>query len=114
MILSLISMTLLLLRNNLIPLHQSSNFVRSLSNYPGSGTMFFGNPAWMFSLFATAAGAGATDISSVVVCSYSSEASSVICKDPSHSDNASISFVLLELIVVLSCSFSYMCFVPDR
>jgi len=64
--------------------------------------MFFGNPAWTFLLFATAAGAGATDISSVVVCLYSSEASSVICKDPNRSDNASISFVLLELVLVLS------------
>ena len=44
-ILSLVSMTLLLLRNNLIPFHQSSNFVWLPSNYPGSGTMFFSNPA---------------------------------------------------------------------
>ena len=44
-ILSLVSMTLLLLRNNLISLHQSSNFVQSLSNHSGSSTMFFSNPA---------------------------------------------------------------------
>ena len=68
----------------------------------------------MFLLFVIATGAGTTDIFSVVVYSYLSEASSVICKDPSHSNNASISFVLLELIVVLPCNFSYMCFVPDR
>ena len=102
MILSSFSITLLLLRNNLIPLHQSSNFDQSPSNHPGSGTMFFGNPACMFPLFATASGAGATDISSMVVCSYSSEISSVICKDPNRSDSASISFVLLELVLVLS------------
>ena len=64
----------------------------------------------MFSLSATAASAGATDISSVVVCSYSSEASSAICKDPSRSDSASILFVLLEL-VVSSHSYCYTCFV---
>ena len=110
MILSLVSRTLLLLRNNRIPLHQSSNFVQSPSNHPGSGTMFLGNPAYMFSLSATAAGAGATDISSVVVCSYSSEASSVICKDSSRSNSASISFVLLELVVSFY-SYCYMCFV---
>ena len=64
----------------------------------------------MFSLFATATDAGATDISSVVVCSYLSEASSVICKDPSHSDSVSISFVLLELVLVPR-SYCYTCFV---
>ena len=109
-ILSSVLRTLLLLRNSRIPLHQSSNFVRSPSNYPGSGTIFFGTPAWTFSLFATATGAGATDISSVVVCSYSSKASSVICKDPSCSDSASISFVLLELVLVPR-SYCYTCLV---
>jgi len=109
-ILSLVSKTLLLLRNNRIPLYQSSNFVQSPSNHPGSGTIFFDNHAWTFSLFPTAAGAGATDISSVVVCSYLSEASSVICKDPNRSDNASILFVLLELVLV-SRSYCYTCFV---
>ena len=49
-ILSLVSMTLLLLRNNYISLHQSLNFVWSPSNHPRSGTMFFGIPACMFSL----------------------------------------------------------------
>ena len=44
-------------------------------------------------------GAGAADISSVVVRSYSLEASSVICKDPKRSDIASTSFVLLELVL---------------
>ena len=90
-------MTLLLLRNSLIPLHQSSNFVQSLSNHPGSSTMFFGIPACTFSLIA--AGAGATDIS-VSICSYSLEVSSVICKDSSHSDNVLILFILLELVLV--------------
>ena len=98
-ILSSIPLTLLLLRNNLIPLHQSSNLDRSPSNHPGSGTILFGNPAWTFSLAAVAPGAGVPDIS-VSVCSYSSvEASSSICRDPSRSDNASMSSVLFELVL---------------
>ena len=104
-------MTLLLLRNNLIPLHQSSNFDQSSSNHLGSGTMFFSNPTWMFLLFAAAA--GATDISSVVVCLYLSEASSVIFKNPSHSNSVFISFVLLELILV-PCSLHYTYFVSQQ
>ena len=97
----------MLLRNNRIPLHQSSNFARSPSNHPGSGTMFFGNPAWTFSLTVAAIGAGATDIS-VSVCSYSLvsfEASFVICKDPSLSDSASRSFVCLELVLFVLRSY---------
>jgi len=61
--------------------------------------MFFGIPAYTFLLIPTAAGAGAADIS-VFICSYLLEASSVICKDPSCSDNTSILFVLLELVLV--------------
>jgi len=68
--------------------------------------MFFGIPAYTFS-FITATGASAVNISSVVVCSYLLEASSVICKDSSHSHNASMLFVLLH-------SLNYMCFVSDR
>jgi len=49
-------------------------------------------------------GAGAADISSVVVRSYLLEASSVICKDPKRSDIVSTPFVLLEL-VLSSCSY---------
>ena len=56
------------------------------------------------------ASAGTADIS-VSVCLYSLEASSVICKDPSRSDNISMLFVLLELVLVLFCSLYYMCFV---
>ena len=84
----------------LIPLHQSLNFIQSLSNYPGSGTIFLGNSAYTFSWPVTAIGAGAVDIS-VSICSLSVEASSVILRDSSHSDNAFILFILLELIVVL-------------
>ena len=106
MILSSIPLTLLLLRNNLIPLHQSSNFVRLLSNHPRSRTMLLGIPADSFTAGVVA---GAVDIS-MSVCSSLVEASSLICKDPSYFDNASISFVLLELILT-SYSYYYMCFV---
>ena len=75
--------------------------------------MFFGTSVYMFLLVATAAGAGADDIS-VFIYSYSLEASSVICKDLSRSDNALILFVLLELILVPLHSLYYMCFVLDR
>ena len=101
-ILSLAATTLLLLRNKQIPLHQSSNFVRSLSNYPRSGTMFFGNPAWPFSwpITSIGAGAGATNISVSVCLSLVLSSEISICKDPSHSNNVSILSVCLELIVV--------------
>ena len=110
-ILLLVSMTLLLLRNNLIPLHQSSNFVRSLSNYSGSSIIFFGIPTCTFLLIPTAAGVSADDISVSVLLL---EASSVICKDPNRSNNALISFVLLELVLVFLHRLSYMCFILDR
>ena len=109
-ILSSVPLTLLLLRNSLIPLHQSSNFVRSPSNHPESGTMFFGNPAWMFSLATAAPGAGVPDISVSVGLYSSVEAPSLICRDPNRSDNASISSVLLEL-VLSSRQLTLSCFV---
>jgi len=69
--------------------------------------MLLGIPA---NSFTTGIAAGAVNIS-VSFCSLFVEASSLICKDPSHSDNASISFVLLKLVLVSSCSYCYMCFV---
>ena len=75
--------------------------------------MFFGNPAWTFLLATAAPGAGVPDIS-VFVDSYSSvEVSWLICRDPNHSDNASISSVLLEL-VLSSRSLHYTCFVLQQ
>ena len=56
------------------------------------------------------AGAGAANIS-VSVCSYSLKASSVICSNSSHSNNTSISFVLLELILASFHSLYYTCFI---
>ena len=110
-ILSLVSITLLLLRNSLISLHQSSNFVWLLSNYSGSSTMFLGIPACVFSLFT--ADTGVINIS-ISVCLFSLEAFSMIFRDPSHSDNASILFVLLELVLICLCSLHYTCFVFNR
>jgi len=107
MILLLVSMTLLLLKYNCIPFHQSSNFVWSPLNYSGSGTMLFGITTCTFSFVASA---GAADIS-VSVYSYSFEASFVICRDSSCSDNIFILFILLELVLVLFHSLYYMCFV---
>jgi len=87
------------LRNNCIPLYQSSNFVQSPSYHPGSGTILFGIAAYL--LLFVVAGAGAVDIS-LSDCSYvSSKASFVICKDSSLSDSTSILSVHLELILVL-------------
>ena len=100
MILSSVLVTLLLLRNNLIPLYQFLNFIQSLSNHPKSDTIFLGIPACTISLFT----AGAVDIS-VSVCLSLFEASSMILKDPNLSDNTSISFVLLELVLFHLHSF---------
>ena len=104
-ILSLISIILLLLRNNCIPLYQSLNFVWSPLNHPGSGTMLFDITAYIF-LFS------GTDIS-VFVCSYLFEVSSLICRDPSHSNNTLILSVLLELVLVPLCSLHYIYFVQQ-
>ena len=96
-ILSSVSKTLLLLRNNLISLYQSSNFVQSLLNHPRSGTILFGITACIF--WFVCAG-----VSNISMSNHSSllETSSVICKNPSHSDNVSILSVYLELVLVLS------------
>ena len=105
MILSLVSMTLLLLRNSHILLYQSSNFIQSLSNHPGSRTIFFGIPANIFPPISTAMGAGAVDISVSIRSLVLFEASSVILRDLNLSDNASKSFVCLELVLFILCSY---------
>ena len=107
-ILLLVSMTLLLLKNSLIPLHQSSNFVQSPSNHPGSGTILFGIIAC--ALLFTVTGASTSDIF-MSICLYSSKALFLIHKDPSHSDNTSILSVLLELVLASLHSLHYTCFV---
>jgi len=81
-----VSMTLLLLRNNLISLHKSSNFVLSPSNYPGFETMFLGITACSFVFVVT--GSSTLDIALSDHSIVSSEVLFVIYKDPSYSDNA--------------------------
>ena len=109
MILLSVLLTLLLLRNNLIPLYQSSNFVWLPSNHPGSGTMLLGIP---INSFIASVVAGVVDIS-VSICLSLVEASLLICKDPSCSDNASILLVLLKLVLA-SHSLYYTCFVSQQ
>ena len=92
-------MTLLLLRNNQIPLYQSSNFILSPLNHSESETILFSIVACLLSF--VVAGAGAADISLSDRSYVSSEALFVIYKDPSLSDSTSILFVHLELILVL-------------
>ena len=106
-ILSLVSITLLFLRKSQISLHQSSNFIQSLSNHLGSGIILFSMRAYTFLLIIT----GATDISVSVYLFISSKVLFVIYKDPNHSNSTSISFILLELVLVSLCSFHYICFV---
>jgi len=98
-------MILLLLRNNHISLHQSSNFVWSPLNYPRSETILFGITAYILSFIIAGAGTGTIDIS-LSDCLYaSSEALFVIFKDPNLSDNASILFVLCKLSHVFCSLF---------
>ena len=84
-----VSVTLLLLRNSQIPLHQSLNFVLFLLNHSESGIIFFSIIACSFY---AVAGAGTTDISSVYSVVSSEIPSSVIFNDFNHSDNAFILF----------------------
>ena len=80
-----VSITLLFLRNNLISFHQSSNFVLFPSNHPRSRTILLGTLTCTLFLFTSA-----VDILSIYFV-LTCQASSVIFKDPSHSDNISIS-----------------------
>jgi len=104
-----VSMTLLLLKNNYISLHQSLNFVLFLLNHPGSKTIFLGTIAYLFVFIITSTGAIDIALSdhSIVL----SKILFVICKDPSHSDSASILSVFLKLILVPLCSLYYMYFI---
>ena len=70
--------------------------------------MFLSIPAYAISLFT----AGAVDISVSVHLSLF-EASSVILRDPSLSNNALILFVLLELILSHPHSFHYTYFISS-
>ena len=85
-------MTLLLLRNNWISLHQSSNFIQSPSSHPRSGTIFFGITICTILLYT--AGVDAVNISfdnvGSVVLFLSKMYSSVILNDPSIYSNTSM------------------------
>ena len=105
-ILSSVSMTLLLLRNNCILPYQSSNFVQFPLNYPRSRTILLVTITYTFLFIGTCT----TDISlsdHLFVCS---EAFFMIFNNPSLSDSASLLFVLYELILSL-CSLHHMCFI---
>ena len=84
-----IPVTLLLLRNNWIFLHQSLNFVLSPLNHLRSGTILFGMTACSFY---TITSASATDILSIYSVVSSEISSSVILNDSNCSDNTSILF----------------------
>ena len=102
-ILSSTTITLLLLRNSWILLYQSSNFILSPLNHPGSRTMLFVS---MF-LLCTAV-TGAVNISSVSGIAGSvlwfNTLSSVILSDPNISSNTSITSELCFAILSV-CGF---------
>jgi len=108
MILLLVSIALLLLRNNLIPLYQSLNFVLFLSNHPGSGIMFLGT--LVCPLF-SCVNISAVDILSMYSVVFS-EALFVIYKDPSFSDNVSISLSWYWLVLFLVDLTTCVLFLP--
>ena len=111
-ILSSVTTTLLFLRNNWIPLHQSLNFILSLSNHPRSKTMLFGVIVCMFSLYT--AGTGAVNISSVSGVTGSvllfDTLSSVILNNPNISSNTSIVSELCSAVLSV-CGLYHNCFV---
>ena len=88
-ILSSVPVTLLFLRNNLIFLHQSSNFVLSLLNYSGSEIILFDILTYLFYIVA---GVNATDILSMYSVIFSEVFSLVIFNDPNYSDNVLMLF----------------------
>ena len=87
-ILLYVPVTLLLLKNNQIPLHQFLNFVLFLLNHPRSRTILFGMTAHLFYAIADAS---ATNISSVISVSiiFVKMSFLIILNNPSHSDSAS-------------------------
>ena len=107
-ILPSVFITLLLLRNNLIPLHQSSNFVLSPLNHLGLGIIFLGNSACLLFFYIST---GAVDISSVYSVLFS-EASSIIYKNPSYSDNISILCSWFWLILLSVDYATHVLFLP--
>ena len=109
-----VATTLLLLRNNHIPLHQSLNFTQSLLNYPRSGTILFGILVCVFSLYT--ADAGTVNISSVSGVAGSvllfDMLSLVILSGLNISSNASIVSGLCHAVLSI-CDFYHNCFVSS-
>jgi len=97
-----VAVTLSLLRNKWIPFYQALNFIWSLSNYPGSGTMLFNITIYTIS---TSTSANTVNISSSVsnsVVLFLSEAySSVILNNLSIYSNISIVMVCLDTNIFL-------------
>ena len=102
-----VAVTLLLLRNNHIPLYQFSNFVQLLSNCSGSRTILFSITACAVSLYT--AGIGAVNISSNVgsiVLLLSEVYSLIILNDSNISLSVLISIAsYLYLSILFVCSF---------
>ena len=106
-ILLLAAITLLLLRNKWILLHQSSNFILSPLNYPGSGTIVFVS---MLLVYTASASAGAVNILSVSGVAGSvllfDTLSLVILNDPSISSNASTASSFHPAVLADLCFFT--------
>ena len=106
-ILLLAATTLLLLRNKWISLHQSSNFVLSPSNHPGSGTIVF---VGTLLLYTAGTGAGTVDILSVSgvtgLVFLFDMLSLVILNDRSISSNASIVSIFCPAVLAVLCFFT--------
>ena len=101
-----ITTTLLLLRNNQIPLHQSLNFVLSPSNHPRSRIMLFGVIVCIFSLYlASTSAVNISSVSSVAsLVLLFDTLSLVILSNSNISSNASIVSGLCPAILSV-CSF---------
>ena len=101
-------MTLLLLRNNYILFHQSSNLIWLPSNYPGSKTMLFSIMACLILLCTTSA--SAVDIfsdASSVVLFLSKAYSSVILNDFNIYSSISMLIVSYLYLFILSVHDHY-------
>ena len=104
-----IIITLLLLRNNCIPLHQSSNFIQLLSNYPRSSIIFFGITACAISLCTVSISTVDISFNADFIILFLFEISSlVILNNPNISSSTLIPVASWLYLSVLSvCGFYY-------
>ena len=108
MILLSVALTLLFLKNNHIPLHQSSNFIQLLSNNPGSRTILFSITAYTILLYT--AGISTVNIFSnagSVVLFPSDVYSLVIFNDPNISSSTSLSSVVSWLCLSILSVYGF-------